>query len=674
MRPELYFFFTPVNKIKGVGPKTYEAFKRLGLNTVLDLLLYRPYEVVDRRLRNNWHGMHKGQPITIRTKVIELHIPVRAGQPARIICEDCHLLYFNRKALPHLKAGDDIALTGNINGWYNGVVEIAHPETVLPGHRLAEIAVIQPIYSSTYGTTSRYISNAIKQALNLMPILNEWIPAQYLNKYNLPSYNESINSIHTPRALDDIADHSRYITRLAFDEMLAIQMVLQNTRKNRQVARPPHVFNNFLVDQLNKLLPFSLTTDQQKVIAEITKDQQQAYRMIRLLQADVGAGKTLVALYAMLNMVEANKQAILIAPTELLAVQHWRTLSEYTEKLGIQCQLLVSKLKAAEKRIVKENISNGSAQIIIGTHALLQESVTFHALGLVVIDEQHRFGVLQRDMLINKNPHADLLMMSATPIPRTLAMVMHGDLHVSIMQQKPANRLPITTSMLHINKEYEVLAALERNQKAGHKAYWVCPLIEESEVLDLSHVTARYELLNQHFRGKVGLVHGQLPADIRQETMQDFQNGRYDILLATSVIEVGVDVKDATVMVIENAERFGMAQLHQLRGRVGRSALASYCLLLYSDKTSKTGFQRLTALRECQDGFLLAEQDMKIRGAGEYLGTKQSGDTEYKFFSCDMHTDMLEDIFALAAEYVNHPTPASKVLYDMYSNYIQQKA
>lgn len=653
MRPEILFpLFRDLTSLPGVGAKTVTYLQKLANgNRIKDLLYHKPIAVVDRRNMPAIMQMQDGEIVTSLVK-IEQHLspakPKDKSSPFKVRCYNSSgfltLTFFHAypdaiaKMLP---IGSVKAVSGKVER-YGGEVQIVHPDYIVAESEIKSIQKLEAQYPLTAGVSQKFLNKTINNSIKAIPILPEWLDSEFIKKHGFYTWHESIKRMHLPESENDLDADNPIIRRLAYDELLANQLSLKiakhflNTPKG--VATKG---NGILRKKLLSLLPFELTEGQKNVIREINADQESDKRMVRLLQGDVGSGKTIVSLMAVLNAVEAGMQGAIMAPTEILAGQHYKFIAEISEQLGLKTALLSGALKGKKRDEVLEQIKNGEINIIIGTHAMFQNDVSFNNLGIAVIDEQHRFGVKQRMQLAEKGENVDILLMSATPIPRTLVMTMYGDMDCSNLNEKPAGRKEIDTRVMPLSKTDDVIDAIGRTIEKGNKVYWICPLVEESEKIDLAAAEDRYAELKRIFGDKVGLVHGKMKADERAKTMLDFRDGHISILVATTVIEVGVDVKDATVIIIEHAERFGLAQLHQLRGRVGRNDKASSCILLYQ-RLSNIAKERLKAMRESNDGFFLAEEDLRLRGGGEILGTKQSGWPEYKIADMTAHSDLLK--------------------------------
>ena len=646
--PSLNPLFAPVESLPGIGPRTVKLFAALAGERVLDLCWHLPSGLIDRRYAPSIAGAEAGRICTLTVRIAE-HRPGRTTrQPYRILVEDdsgaMELVFFHGKPdylMRSYPPGQTRIVSGRVE-LYDGHLQMTHPDHVgLPSEAEA-IMRVEPTYPLTAGLTQRMVAKAVAAALKRLPTLPEWAEPNLVAREDWQPWKESLLAAHHPHEAADLEPLSPARRRLAYDELLANQLALQLMRQTMKRARGRSLEGTgVLFARLRGALPFQLTGSQEQAIDEITKDMAGPERMLRLLQGDVGSGKTLVALAAMLTAVEAGTQAAMMAPTEILARQHHAKIAELAAATGLEPLLLTGRDKGKERERKLAEIESGRAKLIVGTHALFQESVVFQDLGCAVVDEQHRFGVHQRLSLSRKGAGVDLLVMTATPIPRTLVLAAYGDMDVTRLTDKPPGRTPIDTRVLAVERLEEVIEGIARRLAAGAQVYWVCPLVEESEDSDMIAAEARYQVLNELFPGQVGLVHGQLKGEEKDAAMQRFLAGETRLLVATTVIEVGVDVPRATVMVIEQAERFGLAQLHQLRGRVGRGSEASTCLLLYKPPLSENARRRLTIMRETEDGFVIAEEDLKLRGAGEVLGTRQSGLPETRVADLASHGDLL---------------------------------
>ncbi|MBB5754059.1 ATP-dependent DNA helicase RecG [Prosthecomicrobium pneumaticum] len=658
MRPELLNpLFRPVTSLAGVGPKIGEAFARLvGREAgepprVLDLLFHLPYGLVDRRNRPGIALSPEGAIVTLEVRV-DRHQPAPAGNrrlPHRVFVQDetgeMALVYFHadkswlERALP---VGEIRFVSGRVE-WFNGRPQMVHPDHVVDAAAFAALPMIEPVYPMTAGLPRKTVAKAIGAALDGLPLLPEWLDPALKAQQHWPDFATALGTVHRPAAPSDLAPDSPAMTRLAYDEFLANQLALALTRRTlRRAAGRERRGDGRLRTRIEAALPFSLTASQRTAIAEIERDLAGPERMLRLLQGDVGSGKTMVALMAMAIVAEAGGQAALMAPTEILARQHAKTLGPLAAAAGLRLAVLTGREKGRERAAILPRLADGGIDIVVGTHALFQDEVVFRDLALAVVDEQHRFGVHQRLTLAAKGAAVDMLVMTATPIPRTLVLAAFGDMDVSKLTEKPAGRQPIETRTLPLDRLDAVVERIGAAVAAGARVYWVCPLVEESEELDVAAATAREKALAEALGPVVGLVHGRMRAADKDAAMRRFVLGETRVLVATTVIEVGVDVPEASIMVIEHAERFGLAQLHQLRGRVGRGSARSSCLLLYKGPLGPVAHDRLAIMRDTEDGFRIAEEDLRLRGEGEILGTRQSGTPGFRIARLEHHGALLE--------------------------------
>ncbi len=648
MRPEpLFPLFASVTSLERVGPRLGKLIERVAGPHVVDLLWHLPVGILDRSFAPTLAEAPPGRIATVTITIIEHVPPVGTRAPWRVLGSDgtgeLSLTFFHVKGdwvARKLPLGARRVVSGRIET-YGGRLQMPHPDLI------AEVGEqppgLEPVYGLTAGLPSGVLRHAVRSALARAPDLAEWQDPALLARERWPSWRAALTLLHEPETTADTALDHPARRRLAYDELLADQLALALIRaRTRQLPGRALTGDGHLMARALTALPFALTGAQHRAIAEITADMARPDRMLRLLQGDVGSGKTLVALAAMLAAVESGAQAALMAPTEILARQHYATLSRLAEPAGVRVALLTGREKGRTREAILGGLADGSTGIAIGTHALFQDDVAFRDLGLAVIDEQHKFGVEERVRLSSKGSGVDVLVMTATPIPRSLQLTAYGDLDASRLDEKPAGRQKIETRILPLDRLDELVAAIGRALANGAKAYWVCPLIEESETIDLAAVEARHQELSARFGARVGLVHGRMKPTERDAVMEGFARGGIDLLVATTVIEVGVDVPEATIMVVDHAERFGLAQLHQLRGRIGRGSRASTCILLYAPPLGATAKARLKILRETEDGFAIAEEDLRLRGAGEVLGTRQSGLPQYRVADPAAHADLID--------------------------------
>jgi ATP-dependent DNA helicase RecG len=658
MRPLLLNpLFAPVTSLPGVGPKQDKLFRYLlgreETPRLVDLLLHLPSSVIDRRARPKIRDAVPGTVATLEV-TINRHRPSPPRNPrapylvyASDDTGDVVLTYFRAKAdyiEKLLPVGSKRYVSGTLQ-MFDGVPQIVHPDRVVDEAGFAKMSGIDPVYPLTEGLALGSLRRAITQALQKLPDLPEWISPEVIRRCQFPPLREALNRVHIPLELTDILPDRPYWSRLAFDELLAGQLALALVRSQlRRPAGDRHAGDGHLREKIIDALPYALTSSQREAAAAIAEDLRQPLRMLRLLQGDVGSGKTVVALLAAAAVTEVGQQAALMAPTEILARQHIKTITPLAERAGMRVAILTGREKGKERRDILARLETGEIDFLVGTHALIQDDVIFKSLALAVVDEQHRFGVRERLALTNKGEAVDVLVLSATPIPRTLVLTYFGDMDVSELREKPAGRQPIVTRAVPMSRLDEMMDAVGRALSAGKLVYWICPLVEESEAEGIDHLTnatERFESLQKRFGEKVGLVHGQMKGTEKDRVMAQFAAHEIGLLVATTVVEVGVDVPAATIMVIENAERFGLAQLHQLRGRIGRGSEASTCLLLYREPLGEMSKARLKVIKDTTDGFRIAEEDLKLRGEGDVLGIRQSGLPGYRIARPEAHGQLI---------------------------------
>lgn len=626
--------------------------KLINGNQLIDLIFLRPVNINNRRFINNHLQAYNKEFITTIVKVQSHHSPIKRSAPLKVICSnefgDLDLVFF--KTFPgyienNFAINSEIAISGKIE-FNNKRAHIIHPDFVFPKNSLNKIPQIEVIYPLTYGLTLKPLRKLIFQSLSNIPNLPEWINRDLIKQMDWSSFSQSLKNMHYPKNLEDLEPSNKNIQRLAFDELLADNLANIIAKSNNSDKKG--LKNNASGDLVKKItsnLSFSLTKGQEKALDEVFCDMKSDKKMLRLLQGDVGSGKTIIAFLSAILAVEDKKQAAIIVPISLLADQHFTNLLNLVNDFDINIAILTSKTKKSEKNKIIKKLQLGEIDIIIGTHALIFPDIKFKDLSLIVIDEQHRFGVMQRLDLVKKGKAPDVLLMSATPIPRSLMMTLYGDMDISLLIEKPKNRINIDTRLKSMKKIDELYAAIKRAIVNKEKIYWICPLIEESQQLDFSNILEKFELFKKEFGAeKVAMIHGKLKSKEKDDIMTNFskKDSKIQILLATTVIEVGIDVKDATIIVIENSEKFGLSQLHQLRGRVGRSDKQSYCILLYSYALSEKGRKRLEIMKNCFDGFKVAQEDLNMRGSGQLLGTKQSGLPDYIFANLLVHQDIFQ--------------------------------
>lgn len=650
MRPEILFpLFQDITALPGIGPRLATLLAKIAGPRIKDVLFLKPASLIDRRFQTSVDQAPEDQIVTLKGTV-ETHIPGRRkGQPYKVRMYDetgfLHLVFFHARGdylnrlLPE---GESRIVSGKIER-FGSEIQMVHPDLVISEAEAETTPLLETVYPLTAGLTGKTVRKAVGGALDILPEFPEWGDTGLLQKYGWPGFSQALRSLHQPEEAEALSPDTPERSRLAFDELTARQLALQLVRAQRKkVTGRQMQVEGRLVAQMLKHAPFAPTGAQQRAYADIKTDLVSPDRMTRLLHGDVGAGKTFVAALAATHVAEAGAQTAIMAPTEILARQHHKTISALLAPLGLDVITLTGRDKGKSRKVLLEAIASGRAPVVCGTHALFQDDVEFADLGLVVIDEQHRFGVSDRLRLASKGYRPETLAMTATPIPRTLALAVYGDMDVSKLDEKPAGRKPPTTRLVSMDRLGEMVEGVRRAVSKGERVYWVCPLVEESEVSELSAAEDRWRHLRAALGDdRIGLLHGRMKAEEKEAIAASFRAGEIDILVATTVIEVGVDAPDATIMIIEHAERFGLAQLHQLRGRVGRGDRESSCILLYKGPLGETAKARLEMMRKTDDGFAIAEEDWRLRGAGDPLGLRQSGLPDYRLADVEAHADLI---------------------------------
>ena len=641
------FLTRNISSLNGVGVKTKKLLKKKKIEKISDLLWNLPQGYTDRTNLQTLDKLEIGKITTINVKVVKYNFPRLRNLPNKVFCEDQNgkidIVFFNsregyiRKILP---LNSNVIISGKIN-YYKKKYQITNPAYVVPVDKESYVNRIIPKYSLTEGITEKIYRKLIDQVLKHITNLNEWHDDDILKKIGNVSWAKSILSIHKDKNSDL---NSKFYRRLAYDEILANYLFLSQIRQRiKKYKKKKKIFNDTISKKIIKNFNFSLTADQNKVLNEINADIKSNFKMFRLLQGDVGSGKTIVAFIAAANVINSDWQVALMAPTEILAKQHYKLAKEIFKSTNVTIALLTAKSEYSKKKEVKQNLSKGKINLLIGTHALFQKDILFKNLGLIIIDEQHKFGVRQRIELSNKGgKNCDILLMSATPIPRTLILANYGDMDISRISQKPFNRKEIITLSKPEEKIDEIIFFIRNQIKNGNQVFWVCPLIEESKNLDYSAAVEKYNFLLKRFSNKVGLIHGNLDKNKKDEVLNNFLKKKIDILVSTTVIEVGIDFPDSNVIIVENSNKFGLSQLHQLRGRVGRGTSQGTCILLYKKNLSENAKKRIKVLKSSNDGFFIADEDMKLRGFGDVLGYKQSGIKDFKLADPIHHSDLFK--------------------------------
>ena len=649
------FIFEDISKLKGVGPQLSKYLKKKKIEKIKDVILNLPYSETDRSKIFKLNELEIGKIQSIKVQVKKLNFPRIRNLPNRIICEDetgkIDIVYFNSREgyLRKIYAIDQwVIISGKIN-YYNKKYQITNPDYVTSIDKKDYVIKNIPKYNLTKGLNEKKYRSISDQVIKNIPEIDDWLEEKFIKKNNLVSWNESIKDLHNYKDGNNIL--SKSFRRLVFDELCANFFTLSENRKRIKRKKDPKNFDKTSMEFTIKNLPFSLTYSQKKVINEINADLLSKNRMFRIVQGDVGSGKTIVSLIAIINVIKSGYQCALMCPTEILAKQHYEFSKKILHKNNIEIELLTGKSEPKRRKKILDDLTKGKIKFLIGTHAIFQKKIIFKKLGLVVIDEQHKFGVKQRSDLAKKGGNnCDVLLMSATPIPRTMMMSLYGDMDVSKITEKPAKRKKIITLSKPEKKINELWPFVKKQIDLDNQVFWVCPLIEESSFMDYSSAESKFKLINSKFKNKVGLIHGALNKEDKQIILKQFLKRKISILVSTTVIEVGIDFPNANLIIIENANKFGLAQLHQLRGRVGRGQKQGICILLFKDGLSKNAIKRIKILKQSDDGFFIAEEDLKLRGFGDLIGYQQSGIKSFKFADPVNH----EDLFKIAENYVKN--------------------
>ena len=647
------FIFQDVNELKGVGTKLSRYLKNKKIEKIKDIILHLPYSETDRSKISELNQLEIGKIQTIKVIVKKLNFPRIKNLPNRIMCEDdtgkIDIIYFNsregylRKIFP---LNETVIISGKVN-FFRNKYQITNPDYVTSIDNKEYVTKNIPKYNLTKGINEKKYRQISEQVTQNLPVIEDWLSEKFIKQNNLLNWNDAIKKLHNSDESKN--NKSKSFRRIVFDEICANFLTLSENRKRIKKEKKNKIFNEIFAKRIIKQLPFQLTKSQKKVIDEINIDLKSNERMFRIIQGDVGSGKTIVSLISMANVIEAKYQCALMGPTEILSLQHYELAKKIFKNSSIKVEFLSGKTDPIKKREILSGIKNGEINLLIGTHALFQKKINFKKLGFVVIDEQHKFGVKQRSELAQKGgSNCDVLLMSATPIPRTMMMSNYGDMDISKITEKPAHRKKIITLSKPEKKIQELWPFIKKQVNEGNQIFWVCPLIDESQFLDFSSAKRKFDLINKKFPNLVGLIHGSLKKEEKENIIKSFLNKKIFILVSTTVIEVGIDFPNANLIVIENANKFGLSQLHQLRGRVGRGTKQGMCMLLFKEGLSKNAVKRIKILKNSDDGFYIAEEDLKLRGFGDLTGYQQSGNKNFKFADPIIH----EDLFKLAEKYI----------------------
>ena len=649
------FFFSNVNKLNGVGPQLSKYLKKRKIEQIKDIIFNLPYSETDRSKLYKLNELEVGKIQSIKVVVKKLNFPRIRNLPNKIICTDetgtIDIVYFNsregylRKLFP---INEWVIISGKIN-YFNKKYQITNPDYVTSIDKQEYVVKNIPKYNLTKGINEKKYRLISEQVINDLPIINDWLDKDFIRKNNLINWNDGITKLHNSK--DAKINQSQSFRRLVFDELCANFFILSENRKKIKKEKKKKKFSRKISNLIKNELPFKLTNSQEKVLREIENDISGNKRMFRIIQGDVGSGKTIVSFLAIANIIESGFQCALMSPTAILAKQHYDLAKKVFKKTDFKINFLTGKTENKDKNEILKDLINGKTNLLIGTHALFQKKILFKKLGLAVIDEQHKFGVKQRlDLAKKGGDNCDVLLMSATPIPRTMMMSLYGDMDISKITEKPAERKKIITLSKPEKKIIELWPYIKKQIINQNQVFWVCPLIEDSTFLDYSSTKKKFDIINKKFPLKVGLIHGALDKKDKENVLKKFLNKDISILVSTTVIEVGIDFPNANLIIIENANKFGLAQLHQLRGRVGRGKKQGTCILLFKDGLSKNAIKRIKILKESDDGFYIAEQDLKLRGFGDLIGYQQSGDKNFRFADPVIH----EDLFNLAEQFVQN--------------------